>query len=168
MAQQFGSAGSSILGERDRGRIGAAAQAADIAGFLTPAQQALIYRRGWLRMLAPRAAGGAELALPAVVRLEEEIASTDASMGWVVTLCAGAGWFAGFLPPAVARDIIGTRRVCVAGSGAPTGYADRDGAGFRLNGRWDYASGAPMATYFTLNAVLREQGQVVLDEAGVP
>ena len=137
-----------------------------MAGFLTPAQQALIHRRGWLKMLAPRAVGGAELALPVVVRLEEEIAAIDASMGWIVTLCAGAGWFAGFLPPAAARGIIGTRRVCVAGSGAPTGYADRDGAGFRLNGRWDYASGALMATHFTLNAVLREHGQVVLDAAG--
>ena len=166
MAQQFGSTGSGILGARDSGRIGAAAQAAEMAGFLTPAQQALIHRRGWLKMLAPRSAGGAELPLPAVVRLEEEIAAIDASMGWVVTLCAGAGWFAGFLPPTVACGIIGTRRVCVAGSGAPTGYADVDGAGFRINGRWDYASGALMATHFTLNAVLRERGQVVLDDSG--
>ena len=143
-------------------------RAADIEGWLTPAQQALIHWQDWLRMLAPRACGGAELPLPQVVRLEQALAAQDGSIGWVVTLCAGAGWFAGFLAPERARAIMATPNVCVAGSGAPTGYADRDGDGFRIAGRWDYASGAPMATHFTLNAVLRERGQVLLDGAGRP
>lgn len=168
MSQQFNTAGRDALAERDIARIGDFAQGADGAGFITPVQRALIHRRGWLKMLAPRSAGGAELPLPAVVRLEEQIASIDGSMGWIVTLCAGAGWFAGFLPPPVARDIVGTRRVCVAGSGAPTGYADLDGDGYRISGRWDYASGAPMATHFTLNAILREHGAPLLDGDGAP
>jgi alkylation response protein AidB-like acyl-CoA dehydrogenase len=157
-----------VVRPRDAERIRAAAAPADLARWLLPAQQALIHRRGWLRMLAPQAAGGAELALPAVVRLDEQIASIDGSMGWTVTLCAGAGWFAGFLPPELAREIVTTRRVCVAGSGAPTGYADVEGDGYRIDGRWDYASGAPMATHFTLNAILRENGQPLLDAAGAP
>lgn len=157
-----------FLAARDCSRIRRFAAAADAAGFLHPVQQALIHRRGWLRMLAPAAAGGAELPLPAVVRLEEEIAGADGSAGWVVTLCAGAGWFAGFLPPPLAHDIITTGRLCVAGSGAPTGFADADGPGYRISGRWDFASGAPMATHFTLNAVLREHGQPLLDDAGAP
>jgi alkylation response protein AidB-like acyl-CoA dehydrogenase len=106
------------------------------------------------------------MALPEVVRLEEAIARVDGSMGWTVTLCAGAGWFAGFLAPRLARDILATPQVCLAGSGAPTGYADREGAGWRISGLWDYASGAPMATHFTFNAVLREHGQPLLDQDG--
>ncbi|WLI91321.1 acyl-CoA dehydrogenase [Massilia sp. R2A-15] len=156
------------LRARDLRRILAGASQADADGAIGPVQQALLHRRGWLRMLAPRSAGGFELALPEVVRLEERLAACDGSIGWTVTLCAGAGWFAGFLPPALAREIVGTRRVCVAGSGAPTGHADIDGDGFRLTGRWDYASGAPFATHFTLNAILREHGQVLLDAAGSP
>jgi len=136
--------------------------------FLNAAQQALIHERNWLRMLAPKAAGGLELPLPDVVRLEEAVAATDGSLGWVVTLCAGAGWFAGFLPPSVASGIVGTPNVCLAGSGAATGHADRDGDNFVITGRWDYASGAPMATHFTLNAILRERGEVLLDAAGKP
>ncbi|MBB3224725.1 acyl-CoA dehydrogenase [Pseudoduganella umbonata] len=141
---------------------------AELAGFLLPEQQTDIHEQGWLKMLAPRAAGGAELPLPEVVRLEERIAATDGSLGWVVTLCAGAGWFAGFLPPALAHDIMATPGVCLAGSGAPTGFADADGDDFVLSGRWDYASGAPMATHFTLNAVLRARGEVLRDEQGKP
>jgi alkylation response protein AidB-like acyl-CoA dehydrogenase len=168
MPQQCRNPGRHTLTDADIRRILHAAPAADRAGFIAPVQQALIHRRGWLRMLAPRPAGGAELPLPDAVRLEEQIAAVDGSMGWLVTLCAGAGWFAGFLPPPVASAIISTRRVCVAGSGAPTGHADREGDGYRISGRWDYASGAPMATHFTLNAVLREAGQPLLDESGAP
>jgi alkylation response protein AidB-like acyl-CoA dehydrogenase len=157
-----------VLSQRDARRIARFAAAADAGGFLHPVQQALIHHRGWLRFLAPQAAGGAEVALPAMVRLEEQLASVDGSLAWVVTLCAGAGWFAGFLPPALAKEIVGTKRVCAAGSGAPTGYADIEGDGYRLSGKWDYASGAPMGTHFTLNAIIRERGHAVLDDAGVP
>ncbi len=160
----------SLFLPRDAVRIERDAATADRDGWLSMRQQALLHRRGWLRMLAPRAAGGLELSLPAAVRLEEQVAAIDGSMAWVLTLCAGAGWFAGFLPPAMARIIIGTRRLCVAGSGAPTGYADLDPgqASVRLTGRWDYASGAPMATHFTVNAVLRQHGEILRDDAGMP
>ncbi|MTV41231.1 acyl-CoA dehydrogenase [Duganella radicis] len=159
---------TSPLSPVDAHRIERHAAAADAAGFLHPVHQALLHRRGWLKMLAPRAAGGAELPLPEVVRLEEAVAAIDGSMGWVLTLCAGAGWFAGFLAPELARQIIGTPRVCLGGSGASTGYADEDDDGYRISGRWDYASGAPMATHFTLNAILRANGQPLLDEQGAP
>lgn len=100
------------LSDRDARRIRRSAADADATGALQPAQQALIHRRGWLKMLAPGSCGGAELPLPTAVRLEEALAAADGSVGWVVTLCAGAGWFAGFLPPALAREVMGTRRVC--------------------------------------------------------
>jgi alkylation response protein AidB-like acyl-CoA dehydrogenase len=156
------------LSPRDARRIERYAALADAARFLHPVQRALLHRRGWLKMLAPRAAGGAELPLPQVVRLEEAVAAVDGSMGWVLTLCAGAGWFAGFLQPELARDIVGSARVCLAGSGAPTGHAEQEGDGWRITGSWDYASGAPMATHFTFNAVLRANGQPLLDEHGAP
>jgi indole-3-acetate monooxygenase len=158
----------SPLAARDAARIARHAAAADADGWLHPVQQALIHHRGWLRMLAPRAVGGEERPLPDVVRLEEAIARIDGSAGWTVTLCAGASWFAGFLPPQLARAILSTPRACLAGSGAPTGYADREGDGWRIAGEWDYASGAPMATHFTFNAWLRENGRPLLDTDGRP
>jgi alkylation response protein AidB-like acyl-CoA dehydrogenase len=158
----------SILTAADAALIREHAAASERAGMLTPALQELIHARGWLRMLAPQSAGGAELALPQVVRLEEAIAAVDGSAGWTVTLCAGACWFAGFLPPDFAREVIATPHVCLGGSGAPSGYADIDGDGYRLSGRWDFATGAPMTTHFTLNAVIRRDGQPVTDENGAP
>lgn len=152
----------------DARRLREAAPAADAAGWLHPDQIELIHAHGWLRLLAPRAVGGAEWALPAVVRLEEELAAIDGSLAWTVTLCAGAGFFAGFLPPAFARALMVTPRVCLAGSGAVGGVAEREGEGWRLHGDWGHASGAPMATHFTVNARLQQGGQPLLDANGAP
>lgn len=158
----------SPLSAQDAQCIAEYAAEADAIGFLHPAQQALLHQRGWLKWLAPRSTGGAERPLPEMVRLEEAVAAIDGSLGWVLTLCAGAGWFAGFLAPELAAQIINTPQVCLGGSGAPTGYADEENDGYRITGRWDYASGAPMATHFTLNAVLRKNGQPLLDDQGMP
>lgn len=141
---------AALLSPHDTRRLRADAATADARGWLTPRQQVLVGRH--LRLLVPRALGGAELPLPALVRFEEQLARVDGSSAWVFTLCAGALWFAGFLQPAAARALLAPRRVCWAGSGAPAGSAVRDGAGWRLRGEWPYASGAPMATHFTLNA----------------
>lgn len=141
---------------------------ADEAGELRPEQIELIHRRQWLRMLAPRSVGGAELPLPQAVRLEEAVSGADGSCGWVVTLCAGAGWFAGFMPPHFAREIIATPNVCLGGSGAPSGTAQRDGEGWLLNGHWHHATGSQLATHFTFNAQLQEGGLPVLDAQGKP
>jgi len=43
-----------ILSASDARRIARHAPAADAARFLHPAQQAMLHRRGWLTMLAPR------------------------------------------------------------------------------------------------------------------
>lgn len=152
----------------DARRVARHAARADTLRWLHPAQQAVLHRRGWLRMLAPQAVGGGELALPDVVRLEEALARIDGSTAWTLTLCAGAGWFAGFMVPRLACEIMATPRACLAGSGAPTGYADLEDGGYRIDGTWDYASGAPMATHFTFNAVLRKDGTVLLDADGKP
>lgn len=152
----------------DARRLRGAAPAAEAAGWLLPEQIELIHERDWLRLLAPQAVGGAEWALPAIVRLEEELAAIDGSLAWTVTLCAGAGFFAGFLPPAFARELMATPRVCLAGSGAVGGLAEQEGEGWRLRGEWLHASGAPMATHFTVNARLQKRGQALLDAQGEP
>jgi alkylation response protein AidB-like acyl-CoA dehydrogenase len=156
------------LSQSDADLIREYAGASDRAGRLEPRLLALVHERGWLRMLAPAATGGAELALPQVVRLEESIAAADGSTGWFVTLCAGAGWFAGFLPPQRARAVIGVPDACLGGSGAVAGFADVEGDGYRLGGHWPIATGAPVASHFTMNAVLREHGRELLDAAGKP
>jgi alkylation response protein AidB-like acyl-CoA dehydrogenase len=103
-----------------------------------------------------------------VVRLEEAISRADGSAGWTVTLCAGAGWFAGFFPPSPLSGVFSDARLCIAGSGTPSGRAQLIPGGYRVTGRWSYASGAHHATAFTANCAVWSDDKPVLTDGGAP
>src|SRR5690606_17867574 len=54
---------------------------AESEGRLTQEQLAILYNRGWFKLFVPRDLGGLELTLPDGVRLEEELAGIDGSLG---------------------------------------------------------------------------------------
>jgi alkylation response protein AidB-like acyl-CoA dehydrogenase len=135
---------------------------------LHPDQLAIIYEQGWFKILVPAVYSGRELSIPELVRLEESISWADGSVGWVVTLCCGAGWFGGFLQPEKAKTVFSNPKVCLAGSGAATGTATITKSGYLINGTWKYTSGAHHATYFTANCIIKKGDETVLDEDGNP
>jgi len=139
---------------------------------LHPAVLELIYREEWFRLLVPQRWGGRALSLPQLVRLEEALGWADGSVGWTVTLCSGAGWFAGFFPPesppTSLSGLFADKRLCIAGSGSATGEAHRVEGGYRVSGRWAYATGAMHATAFTANCVVWKDGAALRGENGEP
>src|SRR5690606_29908401 len=141
---------------------------AESSGTLTPEQLAIIYDRRWFKLFVPSNLGGLELPLPEAVRLEEELARIDGSLGWTVTLCAGANLFVGYLDPSHATPVFSDPRVCLGGSGQATGKAIAEGGGYRVWGRWRYATGTPHLTHFTANCVVQEDGKDLLDATGKP
>lgn len=135
---------------------------------LHPDQLAIIYERGWFKILVPAVYSGREMSLPELVRLEESISWADGSVGWVVTLCCGAGWFGGFLQSEKAKTVFSNPKVCLAGSGAATGTATITENGYLINGTWKYASGAHHATHFTANCIIKKGDETLTDENGNP
>lgn len=135
---------------------------------LHPGQLDIIYREKWLRMFIPKTFGGLGMTLPDVLRAEEALSATDGSTAWFVTLCAGAGWFVGFVEPDVANEFFRGDQVCIAGSGAITGIAEETGSGFAVSGVWKYATGSLHATAFTANCYLRKNGRPLLNSDGSP
>ncbi len=129
-------------------------------GRLSHEQLALIYREKWFHLFVPKEHGGLALSLPEAVRLEESIAYADGSVGWVVTLCAGAAMFIGYFSEDLVNEIFSDPYVCLAGSGQAAGTANIINGGFEINGSWPYASGAPDATHFTANCVIEPGGQI--------
>jgi indole-3-acetate monooxygenase len=121
-------------------------------------QLSTIRDQNWFNIYVPRAWGGLELSFPEILRTQEGIAWADGSSAWVVTLCSGAAWFIGFLDSAVATDIFGSKYVCLAGSGAVAGTANRTSAGYEITGMWPYATGSLLATAFTVNCFVQENG----------
>ncbi|GGH22266.1 acyl-CoA dehydrogenase [Mucilaginibacter phyllosphaerae] len=141
---------------------------AEQSGKLHPAQLQLVYDQQWFNLLSPRQYGGLETPLPQLIKTEEALAWADGSLGWVVTLCCGAGWFGGFIAPGVAPKIYADEEACLAGSGAPTGTATITGDGYIINGSWKYASGVHHATYITVNCQIMDGQNPVLDTDGSP
>ena len=142
--------------------------AAEEVGMLQPEQLAIIYEQQWFKLLVPKVYGGLEAPLPEQIRMEEALSWADGSLGWVVTLCAGAGWFGGFIDAEAAREIFSDPKICLAGSGASTGKAEITENGYKLSGHWRYASGVKHATHFTANCLIEQNGERILNEDGTP
>lgn len=141
---------------------------AEQLGHLHPDQLSTIYCERWFNLFVPEAYGGLGLSLPDALRMEEAFAWTDGSLGWTITLCAGANWFIGFLQPDAAREIFANPKVCLAGSGRPSGVAQKTATGYTITGSWKYATGAPHATIFTANCRIEQEGKPLLNEQGEP
>ena len=139
---------------------------AEQLGKLNEAQLALVYEQQWFNLVSPVEYGGLQTSLPQLVKTEEALSWADGSLGWVVTLCCGAGWFGGFLDPEIAKQIYKDPKVCLAGSGAPTGTATISGDGYMINGSWKYASGVHHATYITVNCNIMNGYVPVLNADG--
>lgn len=141
---------------------------AERIGILHSDQLAIIYRENWFKLLVPSIYGGRQITLPELVRLQEAISWADGSTGWVVTLCSGAGWFGGFIPPQTADHVFKHPQVCLAGSGAVGGTAEVTAAGYIINGTWKYASGAHHATHITANCAITKNGEALKNAEGEP
>lgn len=124
---------------------------AEALGQLHPEWLQEVYARKWFLLFAPESLGGLEMNLIDAVRLEEALAWADGSLGWTITLCAGAAWFVGFLEPSLSAELFKESHTCICGSGAPGGTAEALDGGYLVNGSWKYASGTPHATAFTAN-----------------
>jgi len=120
------------------------------------------------RLWVPRSYGGFELELSETLRIYEAAAWVDGSFGWAAMIGAGGGLFAAYLDPAGANEIFGPSDAVIAGSGAPSGRAEHVERGYKVSGRWRYASGAHYATTFTANCVVTCDGQPVVDADGKP
>ena len=70
--------------------------------------------------------------------------------------------------PDIRELIFSNKNACLAGSGKASGIAHKTDDGFLVNGKWDYATGAPLATAFTANCILYENDKPLLDKAGNP
>lgn len=126
----------------------------------------IIYKQNWFKLFVPKQYGGLDMTLPGALRLEEAIAYADGSVGWTVTLCAGAGWFVGFLATELSTSIFANNHVCLAGSGKSNAVAKKVDGGYIVSGTWDYATGSNHATAFTANALIEQKDELLKDKNG--
>ena len=157
---------------RARGLAAAIAAAADeieAARRIPAPLLGLLHESRLLRMLVPRAVGGDQLDPASYLLAIEEVARHDASVGWNVFVANSSALIAAFLDAAAARTIFGDPRAIVAwGPPNPTRASAVPG-GYRVSGRWDFASGCRNATWMGAHChVVEADGSLRLDRRGRP
>lgn len=133
-----------------------AARAAEIeaARRVPPDLLADLVGAGCFRMLLPPTHGGVAADLPTAMRVLETLATADASVAWTVGIGAGS-WLDLVGLPRVSFDrIVGAApEVIVAGVFRPAGTATPVDDGYRVSGRWSFASGCEHATWIYGNCI---------------
>jgi len=109
---------------------------------------------GVFRLLRPPSHGGLGAPLPDALLVFEALARADASVGWNATMGAGSFIDIAGLPRATFDALFANGPdVVTAGVFSPSGTLEADGDGFRVNGRWSFASGCEDADWIYANCI---------------
>lgn len=149
--------------------IEAGAAGAERNRTLAPDVVEALVQSGLYRMLQPRFLGGGELPIADFMAVIEEIAKADASTAWCVGQCATCAMAAAYLDRETAREIFGPPDGIVAwGPPAPSQARIVDG-GYRVTGKWNFASGGHQATWLGAQSFVYDRnGEPSRRENGTP
>jgi alkylation response protein AidB-like acyl-CoA dehydrogenase len=138
--------------------IAAAVPRIDAGRELPPDLVEALHAAGLYRMLLPRSLGGQELPLPVYIQVIEELAKHDASTAWCVGQSSVCSTITANLDHAVAWDMFGKdqRAVLNWGPQGRTAKAIADQGGYRITGRWPFASGSRHATWMAAHCAVYE------------
>ncbi|MDP1820446.1 MAG: acyl-CoA dehydrogenase family protein [Acidimicrobiales bacterium] len=144
------------------------AEGSEAARSLTPAAVGALRGTGVLSMTMSRALGGPELSPIEQIEVLEELSSADGSAGWCAMINSDGGYMTAFLDPTVAKEMYPSLDLATAVVAQPAGQAVVEPGGYRVNGRWSFASGGPHASWFFLNAIVIDHGEMQPGIGGLP
>jgi indole-3-acetate monooxygenase len=107
---------------------------------------AALHEARLFRLLLPRSLGGDELHLKTLAQVKEVIGGADASTAWCMGQGGGCAMSAAYLKPVVARRLFGPADAVLAWGAGPQGKATAVDGGYRVTGKWSFASGCANAT----------------------
>ncbi len=121
------------------------------------------------RILLPRSLGGDTVDIVTLSKVTEIIASADASAGWCVGQGGGCAMSAAYLKPQVAKRLFGPRNAVLAWGAGIVGTAVKVPGGYRVSGKWSFASGSRHATLLGAHSkVVNEHGEQLKRPDGRP
>ena len=123
---------------------------------------------GLFRLCVPADIGGLEAHPATLIAAVQALAAGDAAAAWCVAVAATSGLLAGYLPAESARAIYGGPNTIVAGVFAPKGRATPEGGGYRVSGRWTFASGCRHADWLMGGCVVVDGSALRMLPNGTP
>jgi alkylation response protein AidB-like acyl-CoA dehydrogenase len=144
--------------ERISGVVAAGAEEGERLRTLPAATVQAFRDSGLLALKVPESLGGIEADPVTQLEVLEAVTRLDASAGWCLMVATTAiGLPAGFLPDAAVKTLVPDGRVPTAAVAiaAAGGAAPVDG-GYRLTGRWPFASGVRHAEWLALGCWVRQ------------
>lgn len=119
------------------------------------------------RLLLPRTVGGDEIDLRTHAEVLEILARADASAAWCVSQGSGCAMGVAYMPHDAARRLFGPSNAVLAFGAGIQGKAIAVDGGYRVSGKWTFASGSMHATVLGGHSyVFEPDGSPRLDAAG--
>ncbi|MFN0030109.1 MAG: acyl-CoA dehydrogenase family protein [Acidimicrobiales bacterium] len=114
---------------------------------LSPVVAQAMVDGGLLRLLTPASLGGGEIDPVGLYKVVEAAARIDGSFGWCLMILSGTGLLARAMSEHEALALLGDPTTVVAGAAFPFNKAVAVEGGYRVSGRWPFASGCLHATH---------------------
>ncbi|GAA1754595.1 acyl-CoA dehydrogenase family protein [Aeromicrobium alkaliterrae] len=129
---------------------------------LAPEVSEAMRASGLLQVCAPLRAGGSGGNFRDLIEVSAELARGDGSAGWVAFIANAAAFATSAFADEVRAEIFADPLNVVVGQYGPNGVATRVDGGYRVTGKWRFASGCYQAQW-TLNGVriADDNGEVV-------
>jgi indole-3-acetate monooxygenase len=125
---------------------------------------------GLFSLWVPRSLGGAEVDVETSMRVVEELSRLDGAVGWNVMIAGNTSILWANLAPEVTDDMLreSAGHVIAGTVTSGSGTASSVPGGFRVSGRWPFASGCHQADWLVSVCHIVEDGQPRLASDGNP
>jgi len=134
-----------------------------------PPQLALAMKdAGVFGMVLPRSWGAPELDPLTQIRVIEALAIAEGSAGWCAMIGCDSGYVTAFLDEAVAHEMYPDISVATAATVTVTGQATPVPGGYRVNGRFPFASGCQHCEWVWVGCSVVQNGTPHVTAAGIP
>jgi alkylation response protein AidB-like acyl-CoA dehydrogenase len=140
--------------------IKAAALATEQAATVPAESIEMLRAAGFFDIVKPKVFGGYEHDFDVLVDLNIELAKACASTAWVAGLLAAHQWLLASFPQEAQHDVWDRDpNAVLCGSYAPVAKAAAMPGGYRLSGRWSFASGCDNSSWSVCAALLPPSGE---------
>jgi carotenoid cleavage dioxygenase-like enzyme len=149
-------------------QIRAAARDIEDMRRLPPSLVEALKNAGIFGMAMPTSWGGPQLDPLTQFRVIEALAMADGSVGWCAMINCDGGYLSAFLDDAVGRSMFPDIHSATASCLSITGQATRVRGGYRVSGRFPFASGCLHSDWVSLGCAVIEDDRPLADGNGVP